>query len=107
MAQESMEVTSESDCEIFSEDSKDEYNLQVTVAVTENERDEIEEFTDALSEIHGEKSFPCSECGKVCKSKGGLTRHINSKHSNTQIEYEVSRISHVLLRYDCVDCGID
>ena len=84
MAQESMEVTSESDCEIFSEDSEDEYNLQVTVAVTENEGDEIEEeFTDALSEIHGEKSFPCSECGKVCKSKGGLTRHINSKHSDT------------------------
>ena len=84
MAQESMEVTSESDCEIFSEDSEDEYNLQVTVAVTENEGDEIEEdFTDALSEIHGEKSFPCSECGKMCKSKGGLTRHINSKHSDT------------------------
>ena len=60
MAQESMEVTSESDCEIFSEDSEDEYNLQVTIAVTENEGDEIEEeFTDALSEIHGEKSFPC------------------------------------------------
>ena len=40
---------------------------------------------DALSEIHGEKSFPCSECGKVCKSKGGLTRHINSKHSDTPL----------------------
>ena len=38
MAQESMEITSESDCEVFSEDSEDEYNLQVTVAVTEIER---------------------------------------------------------------------
>ena len=47
-------------------------------------RDEIEEeFTDALSEIHGEKSFPCSECDKVCKSKSGLTRHVNSKHIDT------------------------
>ena len=81
MAQESMEITSESECEIF---SKDEYNLQVTVVVTENEGDEIEEFSDVLSEIQGEKSFPCSECDKVCKLKGDLARHINSKHSDTQ-----------------------
>jgi len=59
-------------------------SMEVTVAITETEGDEIEEeFTDALSEIHGQKSFPCSECDKVCKSKGGLTRHINSKHSDT------------------------
>ena len=54
MAQESMEIASESDCEIFSEDSEDEYNLQTTVAVTETDGDEI---ADALSEIHSEKSF--------------------------------------------------
>ena len=53
------------------------YKLQVTVAVIETKGDKIEEFTDALSEIHDKKLFPCSECDKVCKSKGGLTRHIN------------------------------
>ena len=25
------------------------------------------------------KSFPCPNCTKVCKSKGGLTKHTNSK----------------------------
>lgn len=24
----------------------------------------------------------CSECGKICKSNGGYTRHRNAKHSN-------------------------
>jgi hypothetical protein len=38
------------------------------------EGEDIEdEFNDALSEIHDEKSFPCPKCDKVCKSvKGGL-----------------------------------
>jgi hypothetical protein len=27
------------------------------------------------------KSFPCSQCEKVCKSKGDLTRHTNAKHN--------------------------
>ena len=76
-----MEIPSESDSEIFSEN---EYNLQVTVAVTEAEGEEIEEeFTDALSEIHGRKSFPCSKCDKVCKLKGSLTSNMNSKHDQT------------------------
>ena len=34
---------------------------------------------EALSEIGGNQ-FPCDSCNKVCKSKGGLTRHVNSKH---------------------------
>ena len=38
-----MEITSESDIEIFSGKSVDKYNLQVTVAVAETERNEIEE----------------------------------------------------------------
>ena len=30
------------------------------------------------------KHFPCDFCSKICKSKGGLTRHRNSKHPNEQ-----------------------
>lgn len=60
----------------------DTYQLNISLAVVETECDEIEsEFNDALTEINGEKSFPCAMCDKVCKSKGGLTRHTNSKHS--------------------------
>ena len=41
-------------------------------------------FNDALREIEGEKSFLCSKCDKVCKSKSGLmkTYCTNSKHSD-------------------------
>ena len=64
-----MDISSESESEIYLEDSESEdYNLEVAVAVAQVEGNEIEEqFTDALDE--------------VCKSKGGLTRHTNSKHS--------------------------
>lgn len=59
----------------------DDYNLFVSVAVTETETDEVDnEFVEAVVEIEGKKSFQCEQCGKVCKSKGGLTRHTNSKH---------------------------
>ena len=61
----------------------DLYNLDISVAVTEIETEEVDsEFNDALREIEGKKSFPCSKCNKVCKSKGGLTKHTNSKHSD-------------------------
>ena len=60
----------------------DLYNFNISIAVTETETDEVDaEFIDALIEIEGKKSFPCAKCDKVCKSKGGLTRHTNSKHS--------------------------
>ena len=38
------------------------------------------DFVEALSEIGGENQFSCNSCDKVCKSKGGLTRQVNSKH---------------------------
>ncbi len=61
---------------------EDLYNIDVSVAITETETDEVNsEFSDAQSEIDGERSFPCSSCDKVCKSKSGLTRHANSKHA--------------------------
>ena len=59
----------------------DLYNFAVSIAVTETETEEVSaEFSDALIEIDGMKSFACSHCDKVCKSKGGLTRHTKSKH---------------------------
>ena len=33
-----------------------------------------------MTEIAGKKWFSCASCTKVCKSKGDLTRLINSKH---------------------------
>ena len=56
-------------------------NLDVCVAVVDTESDEIDaEFAEAIAEIEGKESFPCPHCTKICKSKGGLTKHKNSKH---------------------------
>ena len=60
--------------------AKDLYNFDVSVALTEIQSDEIDtEFAEAVAEIDGERVFPC-RCKKVCKSKGGLTRHTRSRH---------------------------
>ncbi len=40
------------------------------------------EFATSIVEIEGASVFPCSKCSKICKSKGGLTKHINSKHGD-------------------------
>ena len=51
------------------------------MAVLEEDEGYIEtDFVEALSEIGGENQFSCDSCDKVCKSKGGLTRQVNSKH---------------------------
>ena len=57
------------------------FNFEIAMAVLEDDEGDIEtDFVDALSEIGGENQFPCDSCDKVCKLKGGLTRHVNSKH---------------------------
>ena len=38
------------------------------------------ELENAASVMAGEKEFPCVNCDKICKSKAGLTRHVNAKH---------------------------
>ena len=59
------------------------FNFDIALSVVEGNEDPMEEeIDDAISEISGEKSFPCNSCEKICKSKGGLTRHINAKHKN-------------------------
>ena len=71
----------------FEDSETDLYLLNLSVTIAEIEGEEIEEeFNDALVEIEGIKSFPCEKCDKVCKSKGGLTRHVNSKHGQVPAE---------------------
>ena len=71
----------ELDVETIFQSRDDVFNLNVSLAILEAETDEVDgEFLEALTEIEGKKSFPCPNCTKVCKSKGGLTRHTNSKH---------------------------
>jgi uncharacterized C2H2 Zn-finger protein len=59
------------------------YNFKIALSFIEEVEATIEEeFADAVSEISGENNFPCKNCGRICKSKGGLTRHKNAKHGN-------------------------
>ena len=50
---------------------------QFMTVASRNEADS--EFAKAIYEINGERDFPCSQCEKVCKAKGRLTRHTRSK----------------------------
>ena len=60
----------------------DVYKLNISVLVAETDTPETADaFNDAMLEMEGKKSFHCDVCSKVCKSKGGLTRHHNSKHA--------------------------
>ena len=69
--------------------TEDSYTFDVSIAITETETEEISaEFSDALKEIDGKRTFSCSQCDKVCKSKGGLTRHTKSKHIEGELDCE-------------------
>ena len=82
----SIQVDETHECE-GSASQTDLYLLDLSVTIAEIEGEEIEEeFDEALVEIAGVKSFPCEQCDKVCKSKGGLTRHFNSKHGQVPVE---------------------
>ena len=66
------------------------FNFEIAIAaLQEDEEDIATDFVEALLEIGGEKQFPCDSCDKVCKLKGGLTRHVNSKHRDKG--YEASK----------------
>ena len=43
---------------------------------------EIEEAVKNIPSVKNSTRYPCNFCDKVCLSKGGLTRHLNTKHSN-------------------------
>ena len=84
----------ELEIETISEPRDDAFNLDVSLAILDTEPDEVDaEFLEALTEIEGNKSFPCASCTKVCKSKGGLTRHINSKHREAATTSESDRLA--------------
>ena len=60
----------ESLLQAYEKSTDDAYNLNVSLAVLDEETDEIiGEFAEAVTEIEGKKSFPCSECAKVCNQK--------------------------------------
>ncbi len=85
LAEEAEERRLDSEYDSEGEIQGDTYYMNVTVDFTTAEANSTEveqEFIDALVKIEGQKAFPCTRCNKICKSKGGLTRHINSKHKN-------------------------
>ena len=57
--------------------------MNIAIDIVETDYQEIEnEFVDSIVDIEGSKVVPCSKCGKICKSKGGLTKYTNSKHGD-------------------------
>ena len=55
--------------------------MNIAIDIVENDDLSVEnEFINALNEIDGLMVYPCNMCNKICKSKGGLTKHKNSKH---------------------------
>lgn len=71
----------------FVEEGDDEeslpFHFEIAMAVMDEDEEAIENvFVEAVTEIVGEKRFPCENCDKICKSKAGLTRHINAKHGS-------------------------
>lgn len=94
------EDITEEDLENIGEESNEDFNLNVSLAILDTETDELDaEFLEAVTEIEGKKSFPCSYCTKVCKSKGGLTKHTNSKHreANVNVPTESDKVTEVNL----------
>lgn len=60
---------------------EDAFHMNIAIDIIEND-DVLEEneLIEALNEIDGTMAYPCNMCEKICKSKGGLTKHKNSKH---------------------------
>ena len=69
------------------------FNFEIAISALEADEQDMEtNFVEAVSEIGGEKHFPCNKCVKVCKSKGGLTRHVNAKHQDKHDTEESNNI---------------
>lgn len=59
-------------------DDDDGFNVEINAAVSE------------VADAEVFQTFKCNQCEKVCKSKRGLTRHINTKHKKTTLDNEAS-----------------
>ena len=89
---------------------KDAFRMNIAIDLIENddllEENEFEnEFIDALNEIDGLMVYPCNMCEKICKSKGGLTKHKNSKHVDDNVS--TSEGSNAPLDKDTVNSIVD
>ena len=61
--------------------NEDTFHMNIAIDLIENDDLLVEnQFEDALNEIGGLVVYPSDMCEKICKSKGGLTKHKNSKH---------------------------
>ena len=59
------------------------FHFDIAMAVMHEDEEAIENvFVEAVTETVGEKTCPCENCDKICKSKAGLTRHVNAKHGS-------------------------
>ena len=57
------------------------FHMNIAIDIVENDDLSVEnEFINALNETGGLMVYPCNMCNKICKSKGGLTKHKKSKH---------------------------
>ena len=62
------------------EDEKELLPFYFDIGMAVMDEEAIENiFVEAVTETVGEKTFPCE---KICKSKAGLTRHVNAKHGS-------------------------
>ena len=60
---------------------EDAFHMDIAIDLIENDNLLVEnQFEDAVNEIDGLVVYPCNMYEKICKSKGGLTKHKNSKH---------------------------
>ena len=74
------------------------FHFNIAMAVMDEDEEAIENvFVEAVTEIVGEKTFPCENCDKICKSKAGLTRHVNAKQMQVFLRLRMmnSRLSSI------------
>ena len=63
---------------------------------------------EKIPTINNSPSYPCSFCAKVCLSKGGLTRHISTKHYLETVEpnTKVRKLLHPGIFYDIIQNSV-
>lgn len=76
-------------------DKAKEVGFQQTIELLQIDAEELsDEISHSVEELEGLKQYPCTCCSKVCKSKGGLTRHSRSKHLTVESKTTTSKSKH-------------